>query len=527
MYENNDEAVVAESTASSIGYEEKKAATRKDFENHGEVASSGRSIRWIERNKICIILALAIVTAAVLIPTLLLVAFRSPPPPPPTTKHQEEHHPGFPPTLDNKFNNSVQANPYTPPLSQPFPYGTTPIRGINLGGWLVIEPFITPSLFDQFPPSANVVDEYTLCQKLGPKEARRQIQNHYETFITEEDFEKIARMGFNHVRIPMGHWSIEAIEGEPYVSHLSWQYLLRAVQWARKYGLRVMVELHTAPGSQNGWNHSGRYGQIGWLNGTQGEANAIRTLKVVEKMVEFFSKPEWHDVAPIFGVLNEPAIYHIETNRAKDWYRNSHDAIRNITGEDGGPYLTYHDGFLGLDSWNGFFDQKHYKRVFLETHMYIMFDEKLVSMPREKKALFPCHNWRKILKNSTRNAAPTMVGEFSVATNDCGKYLNGIGLGTRYENTFPGESEMKQLSCPTCTCEKVEDWKNWDQGYRTFLNSFMEYQMDSFETSSVGWFFWTYKTENHTNPHWDYLLGWEKGWAPQDVNNKTHKCANS
>ena len=31
-----------------------------------------------------------------------------------------------------------------------------------------------------------------------------------------------------------------------------WQYILKALQWARKYGLRVKVDLHTIPGSQNG-----------------------------------------------------------------------------------------------------------------------------------------------------------------------------------------------------------------------------------------------------------------------------------
>lgn len=31
-----------------------------------------------------------------------------------------------------------------------------------------------------------------------------------------------------------------------------WQYILKALGWARKYGLRVKIDLHTIPGSQNG-----------------------------------------------------------------------------------------------------------------------------------------------------------------------------------------------------------------------------------------------------------------------------------
>lgn len=29
-------------------------------------------------------------------------------------------------------------------------------------------------------------------------------------------------------------------------------YILRVLQWARKYGIRVNLDLHTIPGSQNG-----------------------------------------------------------------------------------------------------------------------------------------------------------------------------------------------------------------------------------------------------------------------------------
>jgi hypothetical protein len=33
----------------------------------------------------------------------------------------------------------VQANSNVPKLASPFPYGKQPIRGINIGGWLVLE----------------------------------------------------------------------------------------------------------------------------------------------------------------------------------------------------------------------------------------------------------------------------------------------------------------------------------------------------------------------------------------------------
>jgi glucan 1,3-beta-glucosidase len=49
--------------------------------------------------------------------------------------------------LNSTWDDSQQANANVPPLNQPFAYGSMKIRGVNLGGWLSIEPFITPSLF--------------------------------------------------------------------------------------------------------------------------------------------------------------------------------------------------------------------------------------------------------------------------------------------------------------------------------------------------------------------------------------------
>lgn len=47
------------------------------------------------------------------------------------------------------------------------------------------------------------MDEWTLMQKLGDN-ARSVMTEHYETWITEDDIEKIYQAGMNHIRIPVG-----------------------------------------------------------------------------------------------------------------------------------------------------------------------------------------------------------------------------------------------------------------------------------------------------------------------------------
>ena len=84
------------------------------------------------------------------------------------------------------------------------------------------------------------------------------------------------------------------------------RYFLKAVQWARKYGLRINLDFHSLPGSQNGWNNSGRLGDTNVLFGPRGIPNAERSLDYIRIIAEFISQPEYRDVIVMFGITNEP-----------------------------------------------------------------------------------------------------------------------------------------------------------------------------------------------------------------------------
>ncbi|KAG9242602.1 glycoside hydrolase superfamily [Calycina marina] len=70
-------------------------------------------------------------------------------------------------------------------------------RELNIGGWLVLEPWITPSIFHNINQSLGIVDEFTLTKKLGTDAAFAIQQPHWDTWCTYIDFQKIADAGFN------------------------------------------------------------------------------------------------------------------------------------------------------------------------------------------------------------------------------------------------------------------------------------------------------------------------------------------
>jgi glucan 1,3-beta-glucosidase len=50
------------------------------------------------------------------------------------------------------------------------------------------------------------------------------------------------------------------------------------------------------------------HAQINFLNGVMGLANAERTLGYIRILTEFISQPEYVDVIPIFGMVNEALL---------------------------------------------------------------------------------------------------------------------------------------------------------------------------------------------------------------------------
>ena len=136
---------------------------------------------------------------------------------------------------------------------------------------------------------------------------------------TEQDFAEIAGAGLNWIRLPIPYWAIETWPGEPFLAKTAWNYVLLAFKWARKYGLRIYLELHTVPGSQNGYNHSGRSGPINFLNGPMGIANAQRTLEYIRVLIEFIAQPEYRPVVQAFGPINEPLMGIIGRDVLDSW----------------------------------------------------------------------------------------------------------------------------------------------------------------------------------------------------------------
>ena len=120
------------------------------------------------------------------------------------------------------------------------------LHGVNLSGWLVLEPWVTPELF----AGTGSLGEATLVAALGDELYADLVCEHREAFVTERDFEQIASRGHNAVRLPVPWYAFggQGPNPGPYVGCI--MHVDDALVWAERHGVKVLLSLAISPGAQ-------------------------------------------------------------------------------------------------------------------------------------------------------------------------------------------------------------------------------------------------------------------------------------
>lgn len=362
-------------------------------------------------------------------------------------------------------------------------YPRKKIRGVNLGGWLVLEKWITPSLFTGLAAQ----DETSFCVELGSQAASR-LTSHWDSFITREDFAWLAKAGINAVRIPVGHW----LFGADYPYHSSYgnnrypyvpggvAVLDRAFQWATECGLLIVLDLHAAPGCQNGFDNGGIKDVCEWHTN---EAYINHSLDVLERLAERYAAyPALHGIE----VLNEPR-WDIATDLLKHYTTAAYHRIRKHCRPEA-VSVVFHDGFRTYQEYLGFLTAPEFQNVVLDIHRYQCFVEADLNLDIFGHIQKTIQDWKQEADAIISGLAlPVYCGEWS------------LGLDLRmlaHWQQGPFNHDQQEM-----------DAFQLSVAYRAYAAA----ELLAFE-KYLGWFFWTYKTE--TTPAWCYRDCVKRGWIP-------------
>lgn len=357
---------------------------------------------------------------------------------------------------------------------------TAPLRGVNLGHWLVLERWMESDRRPGPFASTAASDEYGLHNELAEPVRTELLETHRSAYVTADTFAWLARQGVNLVRIPVPFFVFGDSEHQSCIHHLD-----HALDWANDAGIMALVDLHTVPGSQNGFDNGGVSGLCSWhLKPTRVQ----RTLSVLEELAKRYAT---HPA--LFGIeaMNEPASplifrqsmarygadYPERVERSApiphavlaQFYRLVFERLRPILGQH--VALVFHDQFQ-LEAWDKFLPADRYPNVWIDTHQYIgtMARSLHVKSLRGHVALARATGAR--IARANRHH-PVLVGEWSLS------------------NTIKGISEM--------------DAERKNDVYRAYAQA----QLKAFERGS-GSCFWSLR--NASRSTWSFEDSVRKGW---------------
>ncbi len=135
------------------------------------------------------------------------------------------------------------------------------LRGTNVGNWFVIEPWMLAAGGGE----AGFRDQFEMMEilknRFGRAEAEKLLDLYKSHWITEKDFATIKSFGFNLIRLPMNYRQFEDDERPMVLRRDAWKWVDRALVWAERHGMYVILDMHGVQGGQSVYDHTGHSGQ--------------------------------------------------------------------------------------------------------------------------------------------------------------------------------------------------------------------------------------------------------------------------
>ena len=143
----------------------------------------------------------------------------------------------------------------------------------------------------------------------------------------------------------------------PYITG-SWPYILKSLDWAAAHNIYVILDLHGAPGSQNGFDNSGiRTGDPQW--GLQ-QSNINATVSIISHLAKKIG-----DKVSVIELLNEIAGFKPGFgDAARQYWLSGYHAVRDAAGT--GPKVMIGDAFLSVGAWNGYMKEPEASGVIMD-----------------------------------------------------------------------------------------------------------------------------------------------------------------
>lgn len=383
----------------------------------------------------------------------------------------------------------------------------TKIRGVNLGGWLISEPWMIGSSWSNMGCSGQCSEFDCMRNVYGDDvdSGNKAFQDHWANFITPSDLDTVKSWGLNTIRIPVGYWIYRDIvdSSEPFPDG-QLTYLDAMVQKAKDIGLFVIMDLHGAPYSQK--PNDAFTGQCSPSAGFFQQSQYDRAAKFMGWMANRIHTNDAYGTVGIIEAVNEPLSDHDNGGQTQDerdtftqnYYPQALKAVRdaeaalNVPAEN-----AIHVQFMD-NKWQSGDPKSNLPQdsaIALDDHNYVKY------AIDSNSSMDDYMNYSCFTDDRTDDAdggSPKVVGEWS--------------LTVANDQSSDWDPSSHRMSCIVHSCS-VETHANNTAEY--FYQSWFAAQTQLYEKTN-GWVFWSLRNELN-DPRWSYELSVQQTLVPGDA----------
>lgn len=377
---------------------------------------------------------------------------------------------------DSLTASSPAAPPGKPPTIKSI-YQSRHNFGVNFGSLFVQESFIFGKFF---PDGSNTefsgVSSY--IKEHGLDQTRKDLEDHWNGFVTDDDWKWLASVGVTAVRIPIGYWHVNGglyTKGTPFekisaVYKNAWPILKNIIKKASEYQIGVLIDLHALPGGANCSEHSGIENKSAqfWDNS--------KYQKATFTLLEFITD----DVKSFDNIVGLQIVNESEfSNDAKAQQRYYAHALKKIRGVDPGIPVIISDGWWP-DQWVKWLQKEEKSGVgssgiVIDTHVYRCFSED----DKKKSPEQIIQDLDKDVLTNLSGSADFIVGEYSCVLD-----------GASYQSAQHDRNEL--------------------------VKQYGQKQSEIFSNrANAGSYFWTLKFEHGDGGEWGFIPQVNNGAIPK------------
>jgi len=123
------------------------------------------------------------------------------------------------------------------------------MEGIGLGGWFVPEGYMFDIETHGRPDGPTAIRDQ-IVELIGESNTDEFYRLFRENFVADKDIAAIKSWGFDHIRLPFHYRDYYDPDTDSFKED-GFDFLDTFIEWCRTHGLRIILDMHAAPGAQS------------------------------------------------------------------------------------------------------------------------------------------------------------------------------------------------------------------------------------------------------------------------------------